>query len=141
MSRGITLMRKPITKTLTFLRTLQRAPEPVRKKWLFGASAVAMTLVLLGWFFSLNVSLAPLNPREARAEEPGTFFETLGKGFEVFGSTFLELWTTLRGRGELLWSAFDAQLTKPTVFSFVREAPLVMPPVLDPAPPATLPVK
>ncbi|MDP3974971.1 MAG: hypothetical protein Q8P88_01635 [Candidatus Jorgensenbacteria bacterium] len=133
-------MNKSITKTLTLLHTLQRAPESVRKKWLVGVSAAAMALVVIGWVFSLNVSLAPLSPRETLAEKPGTFFETLGKGFEVFGATFSELWTTLRGKGEFVWSALGAQLANPVMFSFVREAPLFMPTPADPVPPQTLPV-
>jgi hypothetical protein len=134
-------MESIIAKVGTFLRALQRAPESERKKWHMGASAIVMLLVIIGWVISLNFSLTRSTPRTVKAEEgAGGFFTTIGKGFEVLGENFAEEWDALRAEGELLWSGLGAQLTNPTVFSFVREEPPFIISPEEPVPPQTLPI-
>lgn len=131
-----------ITHVRALLRTLQRAPEPVRKRWLFGASATAMALVVLGWVLYLNASLAPIGPaQEAAATPRDSFFSVVGKGFSVIGTSLAEEWEALRRKSGELWSDLSASIASPTTFSFVRETPAFTPAAVEPVPPATLPLE
>ncbi|MFH0806667.1 MAG: hypothetical protein V1885_03015 [Candidatus Brennerbacteria bacterium] len=127
-------------KARLFLRTLQRAPEPVRKKWQFGTSAVAMILVFAGWVLYLNISLSPPKvPVEETAKEGG-FFETLGKGFGILGSTVSEEWAKIRDMSGSLWNGLGAQIANPSVFTFVREETVFAPTPYESVAPQTLPI-
>lgn len=128
------------TRARLFLRTLQRAPEPVRRKWQRGISAVAFVVIIAGWVLYLNATLGPPTAPAETMREEGGFFETLGKGFGVFGSTLSEEWAKLRTWGGALWSELDAQVLDPSVFTFVREDSAFTPAPYEPVPPATLPV-
>jgi hypothetical protein len=128
------------TKARLALRTLQRAPEPVRKKWQRGFSAVIMALVIVGWVFYLNLSLAPANTPTETASKEGGFFETLGKGFDILGSTIYGEWAKLREAGGSLWNGLGAQLPNPSTFTFVREETEFTPMPYEPVAPHTLPV-
>ena len=128
------------TKARLFLRTLQRSPEPVRRRWQRGISAAAFMVVIAGWVVYLNVSLVPSTaPANAVESGPG-FFETLGKGFSVFGSTLTEEWARVREWGSTLWGSLDARLSNPSVFMFVREESPFVPLPYEPIPPQTLPI-
>jgi len=129
-----------LSSAIRSLRTLQRSPEPVRRKWRWGASAVAMAIVVTGWVFYLNFSLGPVKTAAPAATEP-TFFETLGKGFGVLGSELKNAWGALERGGESLWGSFGANLSAPRSFSFIREEAPAIPTLFEAVPPVTLPVQ
>lgn len=126
----------------TFLRSLQRAPEPVKKRWLTGTSVTAVVLVLAGWIVYLNASIVSLGPEKTdkTVSSPHSFFSTLEKGFSVLGSSLGTEWGTIQREAKTLWDKLGAQLTNPATFSFVRETSPLAPPVIEPVPPSTLPV-
>ena len=123
------------------LRTLQRAPEPVRRKWQRGISAIVFVIVITGWVFSLSASLG--RPRVAPATTPkeSGLFETLGKGFGVLESTISEEWTKLRDASGTMWNGLGAQLVNPSTFTFVREEIPFVPSPYEPIAPQTLPIR
>lgn len=129
-----------IAKAQTFLRALQRAPEPVRKRWQRTASAVTMALAIAGWIFYLSASFTPTAVPLDQVPEEGGFFETLGRGFGILGSAVSEEWAELKETGGSLWSELGARLANPSVFTFVREEIPFVPDSYEPVPPATLPI-
>lgn len=129
-----------LSSAMSSLRALRRSPEPVRKKWYRGVSAVTITIVVIGWIFYLSVSLAPPQKPVAIIPEENGFFDTLGKGFEIFAASVTEEWGKLQKTGGALWNGLGAQLANPSVFTFVREETPVVPAAYEPVPPVTLPV-
>lgn len=135
-------MHAQLIKARTFLRALQRAPEPVRRKWQRGISAAAFVVVIAGWMVYMNLSLAPtVTPTATPRGEEGGFFETLGKGFNVLGSALSEEWVKLRSWGNSLWGGLDAQLSKPSVLTFVREENAFTPAPYEAIPSVMLPIR
>lgn len=129
-----------LAKTRLFLRALQRSPEPVRRKWQRIASAVTMTLVIVGWIFYLSISLTPAAAPAAELPGESGFFETLGKGFNVFSSSISEEWAKVREKSDSLWSSLGAQLANPSVFTFVREEAPIAPTPYETVSPVMLPI-
>lgn len=129
-----------LSSVISSLRTLQRAPEPVRKKWYRGVSTVTVAIVVIGWIFYLSVSLAPPQKPVTTTPEENGFFDTLGKGFEIFAASVTEEWGKLQKTGGALWNGLGAQLANPSIFTFVREEPPFVPTPYEPVPPVTLPV-
>lgn len=128
-------------KARNFLRTLQRAPEPTRRKWQRGVSTIAMVLVVVGWVVYLNLSLSPAAPPKVEVPGENDFWETLGKGFDVLGSTISEEWAKVQEKSGSFWGGLGAELTNPSVFTFVREETPFTPSAYEPVAPQTLPVE
>lgn len=129
-----------LSSVVSFIRTLQRAPESVRRKWQRGISAAAFIAVIAGWIFYLNVSLVPSAAPVETATRGGGVLETLRKGFDVVGSSLSEEWAKLRELSGSLFDSLDARVSDPSVFTFVREESPFAPTSYEPVPPATLPV-
>ena len=128
------------SSVITSYRALQRAPEPIRKKWQRGASVVAFALVIGGWILYLNASLAPERAAQAEHAQP-SFFDTLRKGLDVFGSSLGDGWNVIKGTTESLWSSFGANLTNPTTLEFIREQVPQISNSFEPIPPQALPIR
>ncbi|MBI2278742.1 MAG: hypothetical protein HYU81_01615 [Candidatus Brennerbacteria bacterium] len=125
-----------------FLRKLQRAPEPVRKRWFIGFSAAAIAVVLAGWALSLNFSVAPEELAEATESKEPPFAQTFGRGIAVIQSETSERWRVIQKNWGWLWSAIGAALDEETTFSFIQEtSSSSTPPAYEALPPATLPVR
>lgn len=127
-------------KARLFLRTLQRAPEPVRRKWQYSISALAFIAVVAGWVFYLNISLVPSATPAETTTRGESIFETFRKGFDVVGSSLSEEWVKFRELSGSLLDSLDARVSNPSVFTFVREEPTFVPVPYEPVPSHTLPV-
>lgn len=127
-----------------FIRNLQRAPEPVRKKWFVVLSAAAAAAVIGGWILSLDFAVFPPAPPEDGAEPAmnggGKFFETFRKGFEILGSSLSEETGALRAKGEDEWQKLAGQLVNPSVLTLVREEMPLAPETQEPLPVQILPI-
>jgi hypothetical protein len=87
------------------LRDIQRAPEPVRKRWLAIVSTATMVAVVGLWMLYLNLTVP--NPSAAAAtstppavEEPqksgDSFWGTLGRGFSAIADEFQSSWNAAK---------------------------------------------
>ncbi len=75
-------------KTLSKLKKLQRADDATKKRWLFGATAISMILVITLWVFYLNMTLPSINKETKPAEAAGNGEDlggTFKNGFRVIG--------------------------------------------------------
>lgn len=84
-----------------YIRNLQRSSNEHKRRWLIGASAISMGIVIVLWLFYLSATLPGL-PRAAPAQEQSTarvekssFFQTLGRGFGVLAEKTGRQWLTL----------------------------------------------
>ena len=68
---------------LKFLKTklerIRRSDDSVKKRWVFGASAASMILIIALWLLSLNNLIAPAVNSKAPIEEPG-FWQIMKSG-------------------------------------------------------------
>lgn len=87
------------------IKELQRAPAPVKKRWVTIFSCASMALVLALWIGYLNVNLPKIAPEEepdltpspAAAEgQKMSFFSTLNRGFAIIGRNLLKQTSSLK---------------------------------------------
>lgn len=130
-----------LSSVIRSFKALQRAPKPVRKKWQWGASAVSMAIVILGWVLSLNLSLAPIGNTPAEDQNTPGVLATLERGFEVLSERIAAEWARLRDAGSMFFGELGAQLSHPSAFTFVREETPLAPEPYEPISSQTLPVR
>lgn len=78
-------------KGLSGLKRLQRAPDEVKKKWMIGATAISMILVITFWIFYLNTTMPAINTGtkpETDEVKQNNNASVQSKNFESFGGTF-----------------------------------------------------
>lgn len=79
-----------------WLKKVQRGSEAKKKRWLILLSGVSVLFVVLLWLVYMNISIPTLGKpagttiEEQENEEQKSFFEVLGKGFEVMGRNIQE---------------------------------------------------
>ena len=96
------MMRTYFKNANEWLKKVQRSNEAKKKRWLIFLSGIGMLFVVLLWLVYMNISIAALGkPAETATEgqrndplrqladggieKQESFFEVLGKGFEVLG--------------------------------------------------------
>lgn len=81
-------MRTYFKNANEWLKKVQRESEAKKRRWLIFLSGIGMLFVVLLWLVYMNISIPALGKpaeKEAAAEKQESFFEVLGKGFEVLG--------------------------------------------------------
>lgn len=114
-------MKEAAAKTRGFIRRLQRSDSRTKKRYLYGVSAALMVIVIGLWLAYLNVVLPQAAPEVtasstatgvAATSSGGSFFGTLGRGFDVvignIGGAFGNIGGTVGGA----WNKFQTQLQR-----------------------------
>jgi len=103
MAHLLTTLHDTILRVRRFIRSLQRANDAVKKRWLIGCSALAMALVLGLWMAYVNLTIRPVAFSDApgglsvfvvpqEKNGGGGFLSTLGRGFQNLGNDISGQW-------------------------------------------------
>ncbi|MDP2704324.1 MAG: hypothetical protein Q8P01_03825 [bacterium] len=132
-------MRTYFKNANEWLKKVQRGNEAKKKRWLILISGVSMLFVVLLWLVYMNISIPALGkpaggtgeeekngpPPSERAdggvEKQESFFEVLGKGFEVFGRNIQEQIAKTKGGIQNILQKADERINAPNEFSVEGE--------------------
>jgi hypothetical protein len=92
-------LEKNYRQIISFIKKLQRSPEPIKKRWLLVFSAFSMIFIISLWLIYLNSSLPSItktNEKVAREEDGFTYI--MGRGFKKVKNDFAEQWSAFRSQ-------------------------------------------
>lgn len=128
------------------LKSVQRAPEAKRRRWLTITSAVTMVFILLTWVLYLNLTLPRLEEVTATSSAPAAsasgdgFWETFGRGLSQVGGEVSARWNELKTKVGEATEQLKGALERPNEFSLEVPTTSTEPaPALEPIPPTRLP--
>lgn len=92
-----------------FLKKLQQSPEPVKRRWIFGLSAVATLVIVFIWLNFMS-GIAPITSGNDVAVAPvqpagSSFFDTMRAGITAIGGVARSVLASL---GEIVKSLGSA---------------------------------
>ena len=119
-------MGETIIKTRDFIRRLQRSNEKTKRRYVYGASAALMIIVVALWLFYLNITLPTAVPEiatstavtDVSANSPAgqSFFGTLGRGAAIVWGEVAKGVGNIGGLVGGAWQGFQKQIQKTNTF-------------------------
>ena len=70
-----------------FITKLQNSDEAIKKRWLIGASAVAMILIISLWLVYLNYTLGKTGAVENESDNSTSFWQVFKTGLVIVGNS------------------------------------------------------
>ncbi|MCL4404321.1 hypothetical protein M1432_03185 [Patescibacteria group bacterium] len=119
-------MGETIIKTKDFIKRLQRSNERTKRRYVYGASAALMVVVVVLWLLYLNITLPTAVPgiatstAETSASETAptgqSFFGTLGRGAAIVWGEVAKGVGNIGGLVGGAWQGFQKQIQKTNTF-------------------------